>query len=190
MGCADGLLAVATDEGEPMTGSMRGAVPRAFVVILTAVAVVLLATAVVLTVRQHSRDRNRPAALTKSEQAALSAAKQEMINLQTYRLRSFDADFSTAVAGLVPDAASQWQANKATLKNQLTKLKQDSGASVSGAGLLSFTGRSAVVLIASDTLRIDAKGNSTTAAQTRNQVTMSLVSGKWLMSIPQSVPVS
>ena len=96
------------------------------------------------------------AGLNSAEQAAVNAAKQETINIQTYRLKSFDADFSAALAGLTAAKATQWQANKSTLKSKLTSQKIDSGATVSGAGLVSFDGKSAVVVVASDTQRIDA----------------------------------
>ena len=42
----------------------------------------------------------------------------------------------------------------------------------------------------SDTLRIDAAGKTTTAAQNRSQVSMKWIGGKWLMDDLQSVSVS
>jgi hypothetical protein len=155
-------------------------VPRAVIVALAAVTVVLAVVTAVLGTARLSHRHAGAAGLSGPEQAALSAARQETINLQTYRLKSFDADFN----------AAQWQANKATLKTRLTQLKQDAGATVSGAGLVSFDKKSAVVLVASDTVRVDAAGKTTTAAQNRSQVTMMLINGKWLMDDLQSVSVS
>lgn len=173
-----------------MTRPPRGAPPRAVLLLLGLAVAGLLVVAVVLAVLRLT-DRNGGAqGLSSAEQAAVNAAKQETINLQTYRRKSFDADFAAALSGLTPAKATQWQANKATLKTRLTQLKQDAGATVSGAGLVSFDGRSAVVVVASDTLRIDAAGKSSTAAQNRSQVSMKLVGGRWLMDDLQSVSVS
>jgi hypothetical protein len=168
----------------------RAALPRAALLWLSVLAAGLLVVAVVLTVLRVTARRDGARGLSSAEQAAVTAARQETINLQTYRRASFDADFAAALAGLTQAKATQWQAHKATLKSRLTQLKQDAGATVSGAGLVSFDGKSAVVMVASDTLRVDAAGKSSTAARNRSQVTMRLVNGKWLMDDLQSVSLS
>lgn len=173
-----------------MTQPPRAGLPRGVLLGLSVLVAVLLVAAAVLTGLRLTHRSNGASGLSSAEQAALSAARQQTINLQTYRLKSFDADFAAALAGLTPAKATQWQANKATLKTRLTQLKQDAGATVSGAGLVSFDGRSAVIVVASDTLRVDAAGKSSTAAQNRSQVTMRLIDGKWLMDDLQSVSVS
>lgn len=173
-----------------MTPPSQAGVRRAALVGLSVLAAGLLVAAVVLTALRLTQHRNGASNLSSAEQAAVDAARQETINLQTYRRASFDADFAAALAGLTPAKATQWQANKATLKSKLTQLKQDAGATVSGAGLASFDGRSAVVMVASDTLRVNAAGKTSTAAQNRSQVTMKLINGKWLMDDLQSVSVS
>ncbi|MEO6702414.1 MAG: hypothetical protein ABI140_09525 [Jatrophihabitantaceae bacterium] len=165
-------------------------VPRLIVWVLAAIATALLVLSAALASVRLGSHHSGAAGLDRAEQAAVTAARQETINLQTYRLKSFDADFQVAVAGLTSTKASQWQANKATLKSNLTKQKIDSAATVSGAGLISFAGKSAVVVVSSDTQRIDASGKTSTAAQNRFQVTMKLVGGKWLMDDLQSVSVS
>jgi hypothetical protein len=165
-------------------------VPRPAVWLLAALVVLLLAlTASLVTIRLGHR-HSGAAGLSSAQQAAVNAAKQETINIQTYRLKSFDADFSAALAGLTSAKSIQWQANKSTLKSNLTSQKIDSGATVSGAGLVSFDGKSAVVVVSSDTQRIDSSGKSTTTAQNRFQVTMRLVGGKWLMDDLQTVSLS
>lgn len=173
-----------------MTEPARGSVPRPVVWVLAALVVALLVLTGVLASTRLAHRHGGAAGLTGAEQAAVSAAKQETISIQTYRLKSFDADFSAALAGLTSAKATQWQANKATLKAQLTGQKIDSGATVSGAGLASFDGKSAVVVVSSDTQRIDSTGKSTTASQNRFQVTMKLVNGKWLMDDLQAVSLS
>jgi hypothetical protein len=150
----------------------------------------LVAEALLLSVWWFSRGHG-VAGLTKSEQAAVDAARQETINIQTYRLKSFDQDFSNAVAGMTADKATEWQARKKDLKDGISRLKEDGAATVSGVGLESSDGRTAVVLVSSDSQRVDqTTGSSTTFAQNRFQVTMQLVDGKWLMSDLQAVSLS
>ncbi|HEX2903565.1 MAG TPA: hypothetical protein VHO01_08940 [Jatrophihabitans sp.] len=173
-----------------MTERTRRTVPQALVWGLAAVAVVLLAAAVVIA-GLRLRDRHGGAAqLTASENAAIAAARQETINIQTYRLKSFDADFQAALAGLTPAKKVQWQANEATLKANLTSQKIDSTATVSGAGLISQSGDTALVAVSSDTARVDAQGKTTVTAQNRFQVTMKLIKGKWLMDDFEAVSIS
>jgi Mce-associated membrane protein len=173
-----------------MSQEPRAGLPRAVLLGLGMAVAALLVVALVLGVLRLTRDAGGAAGLSSAEQAAVNAARQETINLQTYRRASFDADFAAALAGLTPTKATQWQANKATLKTRLTQLKQDAGATVSGAGLVSFDGKTAVVVVASDTLRIDAAGKTTTAAQNRSLVSLKHLGGKWLMDDLQSVSVS
>ncbi|MDQ1722070.1 MAG: hypothetical protein QOI26_1804 [Pseudonocardiales bacterium] len=172
-----------------MTQPWRAGLPRAVLWLIVLVTALLVAAAVLAGLRLTHRGSGA-AGLSSAEQAAVNAARQETINLQTYRRKSFDSDFAAALSGLTPAKATQWQANKATLKTKLNQLKQDAGATVSGAGLVSFDGKSAVVVVASDTLRVDATGKSSTAAQNRSQVSMKLIGGKWLMDDLQSVSVS
>ncbi|HEY2042102.1 MAG TPA: hypothetical protein VGH11_05440 [Jatrophihabitans sp.] len=167
----------------------RGGASIWVVLVLGALVLALLVVTVTVGVVRLGHD-NGIGGLTKAQQSAVDAAKQETMNIQTYRLKTFDADFAAAVAGMTSDKAIQWQARKTELKTQLTKSKQDLGATVSDAGLQSADSKSAVVLVSSDSIRIDTKGNPTTFAQNRFQVTMKLVSGKWLMDDLQSVSLS
>lgn len=158
-------------------------------VLSTALVVLIAATVGVAGVRWKS-GHGGAASLTSAENAAVSAARQETINIQTYRQKSFDADFSAALAGLTTAKRTQWQANEATLKSRLTTQKIDSTATVSAAGLVSLSGDTATVVVASDTQRVDSSGKSTTTAQNRFIVTMKRVSGKWLMDDLESVSIS
>lgn len=164
--------------------------PGLVVWLLTGLVVLLIAGAAVLAVVRTNGRHAGAAGLSGAENAAVSAARQEAINIQTYRRSSFDADFQAALNGLTTAKQTQWEANKATLKAQLTSQQIDSAATVSGAGLVSFTGKTAVVVVASDTQRVDAKGKATTTAQNRFQITMKLVNGRWLMDELESVSIS
>jgi len=174
-----------------MSYGSRATVPRALVAVLGGIVAILAVTALVLGIFRLVQGDSGLSGLSKTEQAVLAAAKQETINIQTYRLKTFDQDFAAAVAGMTPDKAAEWQARKKDLKDGITRLKQDGAATVSGAGLQSFNGKSAVVLVSSDSQRVDqATNKSTTFAQNRFQVTMQLVGGKWLISDLQAVSLS
>jgi hypothetical protein len=173
-----------------MDVSSDRSVPWPVIWVLAAIVVAMLALTASLAGLRLAHRHGGAAGLSSAEQDAVDAARQETINIQTYRLKSFDTDFSVAVAGLTQAKASQWQATKSTLKSNLTSQKISAGATVSGAGLVSFDGKDAVVVVSSDTQRIDSTGKSTTAAQNRFQVIMKLVGGKWLMDDLQSVSLS
>jgi len=164
--------------------------PRFLVWLLAGLAVLLTATATVLVIARFTGRHAGAAGLSAAQNAAVSAARQEAINIQTYRRKSFDADFQAALDGLTTLKRTQWEANKASLKAQLNSQQIDAAATVSGAGLVSFAGDTAVVAVASDTQRVDSKGKTTTTARIRFQITMKLVKGKWLMDDLESVSIS
>lgn len=173
-----------------MTEPASRAVPRWSVWLLACLAVLLLAASGVLARVRVSNHHSGAAQLTGAENAAVSAARQEAINIQTYRLKSFDADFQAALNGLTPTKRVQWQADKAALKAQLTSQKVDSAATVSGAGLVSFSGNAAVVAVASDTQRVDQAGKATTVSRNRFKISMKLIKGTWLLDELDSVSIS
>jgi hypothetical protein len=181
-----GVATARSDQG----AAGRASVSQRLVWALAALAVLCVAgAAVVGGLRLHGK-HSGAAALDSADNAAVSAARQETINIQTYRLKTFDADFQAALDGLTATKKVQWQANKTALKSSLTTQKIGSTATVSGAGLVSRSGDTAVVVVASDTQRVDSTGKTTTAAQNRFQVSMKLVKGKWLMDEFESVSVS
>lgn len=173
-----------------MTEPAGRTVPQWLVLVLAALTVLLVAGAVVIAGLRLRGQHEGAAQLTSADNAAVAAARQEMINIQTYRLKSFDADFQAALGGLTSTKRVQWQANESTLKSNLTSQKISSTATVSGAGLISRSGDTAVVAVSSDTARVDAAGKSTVTAQNRFQVTMKLVGGSWLMDDFESVSIS
>jgi Mce-associated membrane protein len=173
-----------------MTESTRGAVPRALLLALSAAAAVLVVLALVLGAWKLYFTDKPSMRLNKTEQSAVDAAKQETINIQTYRLKSFDSDFSAALAGMTPKLATDFTPRKKDLLAGLQRLKQDNSASVSGAGLLTLNGNSAVVLVAADSLRTNSAGKTSTFAVNRFRLTMTLAGGKWLMDNIESVSLS
>jgi len=142
------------------------------------------ALGVLLVVRNHHAD----AGLTAREQAAVDAASREMINLQSFRLAHFDADFARASSGLTGDIANAFTSKKAALLDGLSKSKQDTAASVTQAGFEQGKGgTTALVLMTMNQYRVDAKGKKSLFGSGRFEVTVSNVGGKWLASNVTSV---
>ena len=113
-----------------MTESAGRTVPQVLVWALAAVTVVLVRAAVLIAGVRLRDQHGGATQLTGSENAAVAAARQEMINIQTYRLKSFDADFQAALNGLTSAKRVQWQASEAQLKSSLTTQKIDSVGTV------------------------------------------------------------
>jgi hypothetical protein len=148
-----------------------------FVLVLAAGLVVLLV------VRNHHAHPG----LDSREQSAVDAASREMINLQTFRLAHFDADFDRASDGLTGDLLKTLNAKKASLRAGLKNSKQDTVAAVTQAGFKEGKGGNAVVLMTMNNYRVDAKGKKTLFSSGRFEVSVSEVGGRWLASDLTSV---
>ena len=173
-----------------MTEPTPRVVPRALLVALSGAVAALVVVALVVGVWKVYFTDKPSMRLNRTEQSAVDAAKQETINLQTYRLKSFDSDFAAAIAGMTPKLATEFTTRKKDLLAGLQRLKQDNTASVSGAALVTLNAKSAVVLVAADSLRTDAAGKTSTFAVNRFRLTMTLAGGKWLMDNIESVSLS
>lgn len=131
------------------------------------------------------------AGLGSSQQAAIDAASQAAVNLQTFRRASFDEDFANALASLTPDYGQQQFADrKDALQKQLTAGKRDASATVQSAGLVSSTATQAVVLVVTTTVQTADDGTSTPFVFSRLQLSLQLIDGKWLVSDLKSVGLS
>jgi len=189
--CADTLACSVANvfEGELMTAEARRVVPRPIVAVLAALVAALLVAALVLAILAFGRRNSGLEQLTKDEQRALNAARQQVINIQTFRRKTFEADFAAALNGMTEDRKKEFAAGKQRLLDGLNAAKADGGADVNGAGLVSFNKDTAVVLVSSDAHRTDDKGAVQPLGGSRFQLTMKLTNGKWLMSDLQAVTI-
>lgn len=118
--------------------------------------------------------------LTAREQAAVDAASRDLINLQTFRRTHFDADFARAAGGLTGQLRTDFAAKQRALRESLDASKQDTAAEVTQAAFEQSKGSTALVLVAMNNYRVDARGRRTLFASGRFEVTMQLVNGTWL----------
>lgn len=151
---------------------------------LSLVALLLAAALGVLLV---VRDHHANAGLSAREQAAVDAASREMVNLQTFRLAHFDADFARARSGLTGDLLKAFSPKKAALHDGLVKSRRDTSASVTQAAFEQSKGNNAVVLMTMNNYRVDAKGKQTLFDSGRFEVTVTDIGGTWLASNLTSV---
>lgn len=130
------------------------------------------------------------AGLTSSQQAAVSAAGQAAINLQTFRRASFDADFANAQASLTQAYGQEFASRKQALKQQLDKAGRDATATVKSTGLVSSSGDQAVVLVVTNAVQTADNGQTTPFVFSRLQLTLQRVDGRWLVSDLTNVGLS
>jgi Mce-associated membrane protein len=147
--------------------------------VLGVVGVLLAAALVWLLVRGHP---NANAGLRASEQAALDAASREMVDVQSFRLAHFDADFARATNGLTGDVRKALTAKKQSLESGLKTSKHDTSATVTQAAFEETKNDNIVVLMTMNNYRVDAKGAKTLFGSGRFEVTVSRVNGTWLVS--------
>lgn len=159
----------------------------ALTVLIAVAAVAALVFGLIVVVRGATRP---VPGLTPAQQQAVSAAKQESVNLQTFRRSQFEKDFNNALAGLTNQFKQQLISKKAALQQALTTNKIDSIATVSSGALVSSTATGAVVLVTVSTSRLNDAGQSSPAQFSRLQLTMKLVGGKWLVDNLASVGLS
>jgi Mce-associated membrane protein len=133
------------------------------------------------------RDHHANAGLSAQEQAAVDAASHEMINLQTFRLAHFDADFGRARTGLTGELLKAFSPRRAALHQGLMRSRQDTSASVTQAAFEQSKGNNALVLMTMNNYRVDAKGKQTLFDSGRFEVTVTKVGGRWLASNLTSV---
>lgn len=154
-------------------------VPWRVAVGLGAIAIVLAAALGWLLVRH---DDQPSFGLSASEQAAVDAATREMIDVQSFRLADFDADFARATSGLTGGLLKELTSKKASLLDGLKKSKLDTTAAVTEAAFEESKGSDAVVLLTMNNYRVDKTGKKTLFGSGRFEVTVSKVNNAWLAS--------
>ena len=125
----------------------------------------------------HKPDANQ--AFTSSEQSAVDAAKQFVINQFTYSRASFDKDFARALGGATGGVKSDLSKNEAQLKALMTAGGFDLEGSVTDFGLSSSDGKGNVdVLVSAIGYHVTSAGR-VPATTARFKVTMTKTDGKW-----------
>jgi hypothetical protein len=156
-------------------------------------AVIAIVLAVALVVfhlpSRHSRVRAPVAgALGASEQQAMQAASQEVVNLLTYTRATFNADFERALNGMSGSLqADQAKAKAATLA-AMNKGKFDLKGQVTQTAFEQDAGKNTVLILVSATgYQVPASGTPTPTTYARFEITMTDIKGAWLATNLSSV---
>lgn len=139
---------------------------------------------------RHARDEP-VRGLSAKEQAAMTAASQEVVNVLTYSRQNFEADFQRALSGMTGDLLADQQKNKDKTRAAMEKNKIDLKGEVSE---VAYSGTdeagNVLVLISATGYQVPADGTPVPTTFARFEMTMQRVGGKWLASNLESVGLS
>jgi Mce-associated membrane protein len=155
-------------------------------VALSVVAVVLLATSVALavSVKAHQDDRD---ALDSARSAAVTAARQEVVNLDSLSWDTIDADLKRVLDGATGTFKDQFSRAQNDLKPVVVQRKSESSGTVLFAGVVRADTDTATVLVAVDRTVKDSTDPSGAVAHDRWRVDLEKHGGRWLVSDLQPV---
>lgn len=159
---------------------------RTAVVALSAVAVLLAAASVGLavTVKAHVDDRN---ALDTARNAAVAAARQEIVNLDSLSWDTVDADLKRVLDGATGTFKDQFTRAQKDLKPVVVQRKSQSSGQVLFAGVVRADTDTATVLVAVDRTVKDSTDPTGAVAHDRWRVDLEKHGGRWLVSDLQPV---
>jgi Mce-associated membrane protein len=167
---------VAPERDTPAPGRRALRWPLTLLVVLTVLAVLLVAAGCWLGLR--SRDQSRTA---QDGRAAQAAARDVAGQLTTISSSSSDRNVAALLAGSTGSLKEQIAQSATSLQQVLAAGGVSSKGSVVGTGLSSLSGRQAVVLVAVDARLTSPKGQSVTR-QYRMTAKVSRVGKRWLVS--------
>jgi Mce-associated membrane protein len=161
------------------TRDRSGIVPWVTAGVLGVVAIALAMALVVFIVPNRG---TTPGELNATEKGAVTAAKQELINVLTYSRKTFDADYARTLNGATGALRDDLSKKKALTLKALTTGKIDLKGKVTAAAFEQHVGDSTVVLLSATGYTVGADGVPVPKSIDRFELTMVKVKGKWLMS--------
>lgn len=181
---------------EPNRGRSRTPwiVAGALAVVVAALAVLLVHVASVRDEQEHAGTEataaSAPAALTRSQQEAVTSGATEAANLVSYSRKSFQADFARALAGATGALAKDVHSEKAKTLAQMTKNKIDLKGSVEHSAYAGTDGsRNVLVLVTVNGYSVNDKRQRSAANTQRVELTMTKSGGKWLATNLTSIGI-
>ncbi len=159
---------------------------RTAVIALSVVAVLLAASSLALavTVRSHVNDRD---ALDSARNAAVAAARQEIVNLDSLSWTTIDADLARVLEGATGTFKDQFGRAQTDLKTVVVQRKSISRGTVLFAGVVRADTDTATVLVAVDRTVKDSTDTKGAVAHDRWRVDLEKHGGRWLVSELQPV---
>lgn len=154
---------------------------RVAVVVLGVLAVLLAASSVglAITVKAHVDDRD---ALDEARGAAVAAARQEIVNLDSLSWSTIDEDLKRVLDGATGTFKDQFARAQKDLKPVVVQRKSVSTATVLYAGVVRADTDTATVLVAVDRTVKDSTDPQGAVAHDRWRVDLEKHGGRWLVS--------
>jgi Mce-associated membrane protein len=159
---------------------------RTAILLLAGLVALLVAGSVALgvTVVSHLHDRD---ALNGARDDALTAARQEIVNLDSLDHATIDADLKRVVDGATGTFKDQFSRAQSDLKSLIVQRKSVSAGTVLYSGVVRADTDTATVLVAVDRTVKDSSDTSGAVAHDRWRVDLEKHSGRWLVSDLQPV---
>jgi Mce-associated membrane protein len=114
--------------------------------------------------------------------AALTAARQEVVNLHTISYKTVDADFARVIAGTTGTFKDQFSRAQTDLKPIILQSKAITSGKVLSAGLVKGDLDSATVVLGVDRTVTDATDPDGAVNHFRYRLTLEKHGGRWLVS--------
>ena len=174
---------------ETQPSGSRGRWIAAAVLGAVAVALVVVIAVPLRDARDHRHHVAGQVGLSGVEQAAVTAATQQVLNMLTYKRSTFDADYARTVAGATGSLKSDLNqsSNKTALLQKMQQGKFDLQGQVSASAFEENSGANYNVLVSASGYQVPDGGQRTLASTARFEITMTLVGTKWLASNLQTV---
>jgi Mce-associated membrane protein len=177
---------VETDDGATEAAAPESTTRRRLLAqlswIVPALAVVLLVVAGVLgglLYRQHHRQA--------AEDAAVTAARQVLINAYSIDYHSVDTDYQRFISGTSGDLRSQLTSGKSKFISTVKSTQTQETAQIVDAGLVRFDGDTATVTIALNSPLTNTTVKQATTRSYRTEVDVQHIHGKWLATAIRQV---
>lgn len=171
---------------EPPVRPSRSRRARTAILVLSVLAGLLASASVALgvTVKSHLDDRD---ALDAARSAAVAAARQEIVNLDSLSWQTIDEDLKRVLAGATGTFKDQFTRAQKDLKPVVVQRKSVSTGTVLFAGVVRADTDTATVLVAVDRTVKDSTDPSGAVAHDRWRVDLEKHGGRWLVSDLQPV---
>ena len=154
---------------------------RAWVVVLSALAAVLVVVVAVLSyvALSHRRDRQD---LQVARENALAAGRQAILNLDALSAATIDKDLARVVAGATGTFKDQFTKAQGDLKQLVVSRQTQSSGEILSAGVVRSDTDTATVLVAVDRTVKDSTDKDGTVAHDRWRLDLEKHGGRWLVA--------
>jgi len=154
---------------------------RTAILLLTVLCALLTAASIGLgvTVLSHRSDTDK---LDAARDAALTAARQEIVNLDSLDHATIDADLKRVLEGATGTFKEQFSRAQGDLKSLIVERKTVSTGNVVQAGVVRSDADTATVLVAVDRTVKDSSASEGAVAHDRWRVDLEKHGGRWLVS--------